>query len=66
MFDDGSFECHNFWIADQDGTYQVGAESEVISNLRDVIVSRMDKGWKHLVCTDLVYDGVQVLEIQWD
>lgn len=65
MFDNGSFECFNFWIADQDGTYQVDASSDVIQHVKSQIEARMSEGHSHLVCRGLVYGGVEVLEIQW-
>lgn len=67
MFDDGSFECFNFWIADQDGTYQVDASSDIIKHLKGLIQIEMKRGNSHLNTSksELIYGGVQVLEIQW-
>jgi hypothetical protein len=67
MFDDGSFECFNFWIADQDGTYQIGADDALIVEMRSRIEARMKLGFSHIDTRrlELVYGGVQVFEIQW-
>lgn len=67
MFNDGSFESFNFWISDQDGTYQVSASCELIQHVRDRIEDAMRQGQRHRDTRrmELVYGGVQVLEIQW-
>lgn len=67
MFDDGSFECFNFWVADQDGTYQVGAENDLIQHMKSQIETAMKAGKSHLGTRGqgLVYGGVEILEIQW-
>ena len=65
MFDDGSFECFNFWLADQDGTMQVDASSDVIQHCKSQIEARMALGHSHMVCKGLVYGGVEIFEIQW-
>lgn len=67
MFDDGSMDCFNYWVADQDGTNQVSYE--FIKDLRVVgqIKAQMKLGKSHLVIKDqaLVYGGLAILEIQW-
>lgn len=65
IFDDGSFECFNFWLADQDGIVQVDASSDVIQHVKSQIEARMREGHSHLVCKGLVYGGVEIFEIQW-
>lgn len=71
MFDNGSFECFNFWLADQDGTYQVDASNDVIQLMKPQIETAMKAGKSHLntshgkMAYSLVYGGVAVLEIQW-
>lgn len=65
MFDDGSFECYNFWFVTSDGTYQIDAEFVKGLDFVEQIVERMKAGHSHLNTTDLVYGGEQVLEIQW-
>lgn len=65
MFDDGSFECFNFWVADQDGCYQVDASSDVIQAVKVQIELRMSQGHAYMRCQGLVYGGVEILEIQW-
>lgn len=66
-FDDGSFECFNFWVADQDGCNQVDASHPIINELRSRIIDAMTQGASHLKTSklELVYGGLQVLEIQW-
>lgn len=67
MFDDGSFECFNFWIADQDGTYRVGANNELIQHVKSQIEARMsqNKSWLDVRGQGLVYGCMLILEIQW-
>jgi hypothetical protein len=65
LFDDGSFECYNFWLATEDGTVQVDASLIKTFDFLDQILDAMAKGKSHLVTTDLVYGGEQILEIQW-
>lgn len=66
MFDDGSFECHNFWFNTDEGTEQIDAAFITKLDFKEQIVERMLGGHKHLVTNDLVYGGVRVLEIIWD
>jgi hypothetical protein len=67
MFDNGSFEYFNFWVCDQDSTYQVSASSDIIKHMRSSIQVEMDKGGYHINTSKmgLVYAGVHILEIQW-
>ncbi len=71
MFDDGSFECFNFWIADQDGTYQVEASEQFIQELKSKIEARMIAGHGYLDMSrwGMVFQRgslrINVLEIQW-
>lgn len=67
MFDDGSFECFNFWVADCDGLYHVGPNDTLIQHLKPLILLAMQNGHRHLNTrkTGLVYGCNPVLEVQW-
>ena len=67
MFDNGSFECFNFWIADCDGCYQVSHDDTLILHVKELILERMKLGKSHLDTRkmSLVYGSCEVLEIQW-
>jgi hypothetical protein len=67
MFDDGSFECYNFWVADCDGCYQVSHSDTLIQHMKSQIETAMKAGKSHINTrnSELVYDGCPVLEIQW-
>lgn len=68
MFDDGSFECHNFWVSDQDGSYHIGATSELIQHLKPLIMERMaqKEKWINLRHLPIIYGGLKILEVTWD
>lgn len=69
MFNDGSFECYNFWIADEDGCYQVSHDDTLIQELKTAIVKRMSQGHSYLSVRSKEdghkHLGLLVLEIQW-
>ncbi len=66
MFDNGSFECFNFWLADLDGCNQVDSTHPVISECRAEIEAAMSRGDSYIqIKSGLVYGGLPVLEIQW-
>lgn len=66
MFEDKSdINCFNFWISDQDGTYQVGAKFIIELGLTERILKRIQEGYLDVRRMGLVYGGVQILEVQW-
>lgn len=69
LFDDGSIECFNFIIADQDGAYSASLkfiESLFLNgDFRDRFALNRAKGYLDVSKECLVYGGVQILEIQW-
>lgn len=67
MFHDDTFESYNFWIADSEGTYQVGASDTLIQHMKSQIETAMAAGKSHINTRKLglVYGSVEVLEIQW-
>ena len=65
QFDDGSFECFNFWLADADGVTQVAADDFIVKLCRRDIEAAMKLGKSHIRTRGLFNDGVAILEIQW-
>jgi hypothetical protein len=65
MFDNGSFECFNFWIATCEGLQQVDATHPIITECRKAIEARMADGRIHYAPLGLGYGGLRILEIQW-
>lgn len=66
LFDDGSFECFNFFLAHDDGTDQVDSKHPFIEECKAEIEAAMSRGERHIqVKSGLVFAGLTVYEIQW-
>ncbi len=67
MFDDGSIDCLNFWLADEDGCNQVDASFIRTLGLVEAVETARTEGKSHLSLknSELVYGGLRILEIQW-
>lgn len=67
MFDDGSFECFNYFISDCDGTYMVSHNNTLIQHIKDLILEQQKLGKSYIDTSklELVYGSCQILQVQW-
>jgi len=67
LFDNGSLECYNFWLATTEGLESTNLSFLEKLGLLDSITKRVGSGFTYLEVPDDIYVGeVQLLEIQWD
>lgn len=65
LFDDGSIDCLNFWLADSEGLRQVDASFIKDLGLEEQVNDARVQGRSHIQTKSLVYGGLQILEVQW-
>lgn len=65
LFDDGSIDCLNFWLADDEGTRLVDSSLIRTLGLESRVNEAISQGKSYIETRGLVYAGLQILEIQW-
>lgn len=65
MFDDGSFECFNYWIADCDGCYQVSHNDTLIQHYKTEIIKAQKRDERYILTPGAVYGCNEVFDIRW-
>lgn len=65
LFDDGSIDCYNFWLADCDGVQQVDVSLIRGLGIEQDVQAAIDSGKSYYAPKELVYAGVAILEVQW-
>lgn len=67
MFDDGSFESYNYWLADRHECWQVGPDNSVITRFKEEIQLAQQAGLSYLnIKSRHILDNNEVvIEIQW-
>jgi hypothetical protein len=65
LFDDGSMDCLNFWVSNDDGTYVCEIDHIRTLGLEKLIGEAIKAGKRHVAPKGLVYGGLNILQVVW-